>query len=297
MPVVLSYDATTQNSLKREYMLQNRCSGVAVSDIYDTLNDSQKDKLINQLIDMQEQLHKHSFTTIGGLVHSPDDPAKIISGPILDEWFWFLPDIKLYFPNTEESYSSMNACGPYLDYVSLVTDTVKRYKHIIQTHSSLASILDLAPRLDAFLQAISDNASVLNNIPIRLAHKDLHFANILCDPATCNITVILDWEFAGTVPSPRWDPPKAFLWNAQPGEKSLKEKYRLRERLEELCKEREKEVLWLKDREFTSEKQESMHNVTNYLRWMTTMVPKKPGHASLGDWKVMLVKELKKFGV
>jgi hypothetical protein len=83
VPDVINYDATSLNPLRREYMLLSRSPGVPVSDIYDTLSQVQLESLISQLIVIQEELHTHEFDVIGGMMHSPEDPNTIISGPIV----------------------------------------------------------------------------------------------------------------------------------------------------------------------------------------------------------------------
>lgn len=51
---------------------------------------------------------------------------------------------------------------------------------------------DMTPRLEVFLTALSKHSNKLNNVKLRLAHKDLHFANILYNVASSNITAVLD---------------------------------------------------------------------------------------------------------
>jgi len=293
VPDIISYDATVENPLNREFIIFNRCPGVAISDIYDDLSSTQLDIILNQLIEILTDLHTHEFHTIGGMAHCSDSPEKIVPGPVLDETFWFLPDIPLYFSNTKETLESLNISGPYPDYISFVTASVEKHMHVAESHPSLTFLRKYFTLLSDFLSGLPQHAEDLNNTPIRLAHKDLHFANILCDPVTTKITAILDWEFAGTVPFPCWDPARAFLWNARPGDESYKEKYRLRDRFAELC--RDQKVDFMKDAEFTSLLQESMHMVMNLLRCIVTTVPKGRCLDLYPEWEASMVKELQKF--
>lgn len=83
------------------------------------------------------------------------------------------------------------------------------------------------PRLEVFLTALSKHSDKLNIVKLRLAHKDLHFANILYDVTSNNTTAILDWEFSGIVPFTKWDLRRSFLWSGQDSEESGEGKHRL----------------------------------------------------------------------
>ncbi|KAL1969619.1 hypothetical protein VTN77DRAFT_8172 [Rasamsonia byssochlamydoides] len=296
VPEVICYDPTTANLLKREFIILSRCPGITVSDIYDSLSPEQLDSILKQLMKILLELHAHPFEMIGGLVHSRggDNPKEIGPGPVLDEHFWFVPDIEKYFTN--ETFFSLNIEGPFPTYTAYTIATMEKYIHIAQVQPSLTFLHKYIPRLTAFLHALPKHAAILDNAPIRLAHKDLHFANILYDSSRDLVTGILDWEFAGTVPFPRWDPVRAFLWNGKPGEDSLKEKYRLRDRFAELCREEGVDFL-LKDAEFTSKLQEKMHLVTNMMRIMVTLVPRGQFVDHVPEFEAELVKGLDAFGV
>ncbi|PYH90749.1 APH-domain-containing protein [Aspergillus ellipticus CBS 707.79] len=295
VPDVVAFDVTTANILGHEYQITNRCPGEAISDIYDTLSPTQLDSILLQLMHMLAELHQHPFTEIGGLSFSPDNTTTTTVGPMLDEHFWFICDIPHYFPPTE-TFTSLNYSGPFATFTAYVTAAVNSYVHVASIHPSLqAPLHPFLPRIAAFLAALPNHASTLNTTPIYLAHKDLHFANILYDTATDRITAILDWEFAGTVPYPQWDPVRAFLWNAKPGKESFDEKYRLRDRFWELCHENGKG--FLAETAFGNELQESAHLVRNSLRGITTNVPKELHPEAVEKWFKDLETGLQAFGV
>ncbi|KAI8965555.1 hypothetical protein F5Y11DRAFT_367910 [Daldinia sp. FL1419] len=86
-----------------------------------------------------------------------------------------------------------------------------------------------------FVQALPSHADELNNVKLRLAHKGLHFANILYDVFSGTITAVLNWEFSGVVPFTQWSPRRTFLRNAHDDNRSADEKQTpgsLRESLE-----------------------------------------------------------------
>lgn len=129
-------------------------------------------------------------------------------------------------------------------------------------------------------------AERLNDVPLRLAHRDLHFGNILIDPATCETTGILDWEFAEVVPLPMWNTPgRPFLWNARTDEdeQALQEKRRLYRVWEKRVGEREdtKEML---ERMRWSPEQEALYVVWTYLRSIVEVCPRGPKHKDSREW-------------
>lgn len=170
-------------------------------------------------------------------------------------------------------------------------------KHPIEVHPSLGFTRDILPQLDRFLAVIGTKPmeTKLNDIPLRLAHKDLHFANILVDRITAHITGIVDWEFAGVIPFARWNPSRAFLWNAQDNDTSLAEKTALMDRCEKRARERGLGYL-VDDAKFTSKEQESMQTAANFLRAIVDACPRNQAGESVMEWKETAVKAMVDLG-
>lgn len=59
---------------------------------------------------------------------------------------------------------------------------------------------DVIPRLETFVAIVPTLADELNKVKLRLAHKNLYFANIIVNVSSSKITGVLGWEFAGIVP-------------------------------------------------------------------------------------------------
>lgn len=168
-----------------------------------SLSEDQVTGIMNQLIDIIAQLHAYEWSHIGGLQMS--DTGHIVLGPVLEETFWQAPDISRYW-GPDETVETLNISGPFPSYVECVSSHVLKYIHAIETHDSLVFMRDVIPRLHAFIDALANDAAELNRVKLRLAHKDLHYGNILYDNGT--ITAIIDWEFADVVPFTRWNPTK-----------------------------------------------------------------------------------------
>ncbi|KAG9496504.1 hypothetical protein J7337_011280 [Fusarium musae] len=291
LPEVIAYDATNQNPIAHEYTLLSRIPGVTLSDIYGSLSDKRQNDIIDQLIDFLMQLQAHPWDGIGGL--TVDDQGELKLGPVVDETFWQVPDIQALWPEGE-TVTTLNIGGPYKTYVDYMIAHVTNYIRLIETHEKLAFMRDISPRLEAFVAALPRHANELNNIKLRLAHKDLHFANTMFDPSSGKITGILDWEFAGVVPYPQWNPRSSFLWNGIDTSESLKEKYRLLEVFKQRCKE--KGCTLFEEAAYTSPMQESMQLAVDFLRAIVEVSPRGQRQELVQRWKNTVLDNIAKFG-
>jgi aminoglycoside phosphotransferase len=294
VPRVVAYDSSIDNALHHEYILMTRESGESLADVYSSLDPTQMISILDHLIDINAELHKHTWSHIGGLAFENND--QIIPGPVLEETFWFEPDILALWP-AGETFDSLNISGPFTSYTQYISAHLLKYKHAVEIHPSLEFMHDILPQLDRFLGIITSEPmqNKLDNIPLRLAHKDLHFANILVDPTTARITSIIDWEFAGVVPFTRWNPSRAFLWNAQDSDTSMAEKTTLMGRYEKRVGEQGLGYL-VDDAKFTSKEQENMQTVANFLRAIVEVCPRGQASGSVMIWKETCVKAMAELG-
>ncbi|GAM85496.1 hypothetical protein ANO11243_035030 [Dothideomycetidae sp. 11243] len=298
VPAIVRFDASEDNLLRHEYTLLEKVSGVSADKVYDTLSAEAKANLIDQLIDYLVQLHQKQWTSgfVGGLII--DDKGALARGPIIDEYFWQLPDIEKYWPGSGETIESLNPVSPegFPSYTAFIAASIKHYIHAIATHDTLASYRDLIPRLEAFITAISADASSLNEVKYVLAHKDLHFANIMVDPSdpTGRITAILDWEFSGIVPAPRWNPARAFLWSAQSGAGYQDEQSALEKVFEQKCAEKGVEFL-LRDAEMKG-RQDEMQKVASFVRAIVEVCPRGQAQDRVAGWRATVETMLGVFG-
>ncbi|KAF5627244.1 uncharacterized protein FTJAE_9329 [Fusarium tjaetaba] len=270
--------------------LLSHIPGVTLSDIYGSLSDKQHNDILDQLIDFLTQLQAHPWDGIGGLTF--DHRGDVQLGPVVDETFWQVPDIQALWPEGE-TVATLNIGGPYETYVEYIIAHVAKYIRLIQTHEKLAFMRDIIPRLEAFVAALPRHSKELNNIKLRLAHKDLHFANMMYDPSTGKITGILDWEFAGVVPSPSWNPRRSFLWNGIDTPESLAQKYKLMEVFEERCKDKGCTVL--EDAQFTSTLQEHTQGAVDFLRAIVEVSPRGQRQDLVQSWKLKVQENISYF--
>ncbi|KAK4448861.1 kinase-like domain-containing protein [Podospora aff. communis PSN243] len=292
IPDVIANDDSEDNPINHEYTLLSKAKGVTLSSIFDDIDDDQAIIILDQLIDILNQLHSHPWPGIGGItLNSSGDP---VLSQVLDENFWQLPDIAKFWPG--HTITELNIQGPYDSYVDFISAQVKHYIRLVSLHPKLEFMLDLIPRLEAFIEVLPSHSAELNNVALRLAHKDLHFANILLDPETNKITAILDWEFSGVVPFTKWNPSKSFLWNGRYDEDSTEHKRRWMSMYKSRCRERGCEAL-LKDAEYQSPLQDDMQLVVDYLRAIVEVSPRGQRAELVGGWRREVVGGLEKFGV
>jgi hypothetical protein len=291
IPLVINFDASEDNLLHHEYTLLEKAPGISIDRVYDDLSQAAKESLVEQLIDYLAQLHEKQWKEgyIGGLTVGPD--GSIAKGPMIDEFFWQVPDIAKYWP-PEETVESLNPVSTqgYTSYTDFITASIKHYVHAIAIHDSLESFRDLVPRLNIFVGMIHSDENTaaitkLNDVRYILAHKDMHFGNIMCDPTdpSVPITAVLDWEFSGVVPAPRWNPPRAFLWNTQTHDRAKVDQAALEKIFETKCKEKGLECL-LEDAKLT-ELQEPMQTLTNHLRAIVEVCPRGQAQDRVGQWR------------
>lgn len=220
------------------------------------------------------------------------EDGTVVPGRVVDETFWQAPDIERYWAG-RETVSSLNVGGPYRSYSAFCAGYVDKFVYAIERHDRLAWMRDLVPRLRTFAALLSENHGVveelgLDGVKLILAHKDLHFANIMLDPLTGKITSILDWEFAGIVPASRWNPVKAFLWNTKQGAASKKEQNMLMSVFGGICKE--KGIAVLEDAR-VNEHQEAMQGA------IVEVGPRGEKEDALRRWRGMAEESLAKFKV
>ncbi|PYH43723.1 phosphotransferase family protein [Aspergillus saccharolyticus JOP 1030-1] len=290
VPAIIRYDATEDNPISHEFTLLERAPGISVDKIYDTLSDETK-------TDMDGYVGGLTLTTSGQVTH----------GPPIDETYWQTPDLEKYWslgtsatPETEISLETLNPIVPggFPNYVAFTVSCLNRYISAINLHPSLEPYQALVPQIRAFTEGLQrrELAEQLNQVPYVLAHKDLHFANIMCDPAQpgCPITAVLDWEFSGVVPAPRWNPPRAFLYNMKWRAEDKAEQTRMEAVFEEVCREKGAEWL-LEEMQWGSRLQEEVQKVVNHLRAIVEVCPKGQSGEKVEQWKKTVEEGMRTF--
>ena len=173
-------------------------------------------------------------------------------------------------------------------------------KHVgaIEIHQSLKwlSESDIG-LLRRFVDCINqpEVAALLNDVPLRAAHRDLHFGNIMVNPESLDITGILDWEFAQVVPFPLWR--RSFLWNAKHDAESYAETEKQYAKWKEIVESTEDGKRMLEGAEWKSPRQEAAWNVCNYLRCIVEVCPRGQKEKESRQWWQVVLKNLAVFDI
>ncbi|KAK0710702.1 kinase-like domain-containing protein [Lasiosphaeris hirsuta] len=290
IPDLIAYDDSADNPAAHEYTLLSRVNGVTFSDVYDSLDDARMTVVLDQLIDFLVQLHTHSWDGIGGIaLNEAGGPAL---AQVVDENFWQVPDIEQYWPG--ETVASLNIQGPFHTYIDYISAQIQQYCRLIQRHKTLEFMTDILPRLQVFVASLPHHSDELNSVALRLAHKDMHFANLLFDASSNKVTAVLDWEFSGVVPFTKWNPARSFLWNGRKDASYASERQRLMQMFEERCAV--KGVSLLEDAKYRSPLQDSMQLVADYLRAIVEVSPRGQRQDLVQGWKAVVVENLEIFG-
>ncbi|CAK7218551.1 hypothetical protein SBRCBS47491_003543 [Sporothrix bragantina] len=308
IPSVVAYDDTLNNPLQHEFTLLLRARGATLCDVWPMLSSEQRDAVFDQIMDLLVTLHgNESWSHIGGL-NIVD--GRVVPARMVDESFWQTGSAHLW--PAGETIDSLNLKGPYPSWPALVAAQMRHYTKLIRLHDSLAPLRNrLVPRLLAFAELLerpeSEHAAEwqLAKARLVLAHKDLHFANLLYSAdgngKSGRITAVLDWEFSGVVPGPLWNPVRAFLWDAQPDDPDHSNTTSTRvaqfqDRVRARNNPRMTSLL-LDIQEYASPQQEAMQDVANYVRALVEVCPRGQRQDRVADWTDIAHKNLDVFGV
>lgn len=195
VPAVVRFDASEDNVLGHEFTLLEKAEGICLHTVWKSLTSAAQRSALEQIADYLGKIHAHTFEWIGGMQLS-ETGDSIVPGPLLDEAAWQAPDVANYWPEGE-SVSTLDISGPYESYTALCAAEMDRVIYAIGKHDSLAWIRDLVPRLQAFVDMLSNDTErvremKLNDSKVVLAHRGLNLANIMFNVRTNKITAILD---------------------------------------------------------------------------------------------------------
>ncbi|GKT42602.1 uncharacterized protein ColSpa_02783 [Colletotrichum spaethianum] len=297
VPAVIRWDSGCANVLGCEFTLLERVPGRSANAVIWALGETQRKMMVGEIVRFLAELWEKSafvWKHVGGL--RVDETGEIVPGPVVDEWFWMAPDVERYWAGGEESPETLNPIGgAFSGWAEQLDKSVEKYVYAIERHPSLEWMRDLVSRLGAYRLYVREYAGELNDTRYVLAHRDLHLANVMVDEEGA-VTGLLDWEFGGVVPGPRWDPPNAFLypWGGE-GNEAKDEREQMRGWAREICQEKGIELEVVTGVPYQGI-QEPAQRVVNFTRAICEVCPKGEGEKAKA-WRGSLESELTKLGL
>lgn len=149
----------------------------------------------SQLIDIQAELRKLEFPSIGSLMPNPDGSTQPVLGPVISMSVAQLrqPPLPLFTSAKDYMKRQFNLVSDF--FVPPVSD------HTV--HEIQKELCALHGMEGPFRQVIDPR---LDKGPFVLHHLDLRAPNIIVDK-DLNIHGVIDWEFSGTTPRQLFTPP------------------------------------------------------------------------------------------
>lgn len=210
VPQVWTYDMTADNAIGSRYVLQTRMPGAPLSDIYDDLSTEEKRQIVDQWVDLLVKIESIKFPMAGRLV------AAVPSKPCPNSK---LQGVEIVGFGTSQFEGDRNAVEtkPATSLVDLLFSQFEAWKEHDQNPSTdrgtsklWAQIIEIAKEMDSLqlLGSVNDNENVLY-------HWDLASRNILVEQRLGNweITAVLDWDGALSVPPVLARKPPIWLWD------------------------------------------------------------------------------------
>ncbi|OOQ83518.1 hypothetical protein PEBR_34432 [Penicillium brasilianum] len=117
------------------------------------------------------------------------------------------------------------------------------------------------------------------------------------DPAhpDCPVIAMLDWEFSGVVPAPRWNSPRAFLWNIRKYPKDKAGQSRMEDVFKANRQERGLEKIL--DELLLNPLQNLIDTVVNDIPAVVKVCPREKAQDRVGQWRKVAETALDRFGV
>ena len=220
VPRVIASSSTAENELGCEWILMERLPGVALTDVWGGMDLETKSRETKAIGGFLRQLRdiRRPFPAIGNLYFRKDIDASngaVSVVPTEDERYVLGPIVTPYMFAGGRKLRVPRDLGPYsndAEYIAALAATELEDMKLLQlpdAHSYSDFDEDLAEDADDIIEVLNELEAVSTELfpshpyHFTLRHHDLSLANILVDPATYEVTGIVDWECVGT--RPRWE--------------------------------------------------------------------------------------------
>ncbi|EFR03064.1 hypothetical protein MGYG_06062 [Nannizzia gypsea CBS 118893] len=233
VPKVLAWNSDSNNPVGAVYIIQERCSGKQLVDVWDDMNEPTKFKLIQSLSQLEGELSSIKFPAFGNLylrtvcpggsrpLDAAIDPdSKFCIGPGIDETW---PGAS--FLNSDETASY---AGPWDQLADLGLGPAKRGLWHLENsdtvvargphHGSNEEHITMLENAMKIIPIVSVTPLLQRHSRPVLWHTDLHLGNIfVADENPTKILGLIDWQYTTILPllsQVRWplflNPPEGY---------------------------------------------------------------------------------------
>ena len=203
VPAVVSFDATSQNTLEKPYMLQQRVPGTTVNNVWDTLNTTQRCQLAKQLGQVNKTLRTITHQN-AGLIEPIIDPQRNESFKIV-RFEVEQGEREDEEPPEQEPRAPQTTLDVFITQLTRWQASNGDWPGPTETYPKLLTCVREMDSLGCF--ATQSHC---------LCHVDLHENNVMIsiDPndLSVKITGVLDWDEAIFAPQFVNCRPPAWLW-------------------------------------------------------------------------------------
>ena len=299
VPTIVRYDSSRNNAIGYEYQIMTVCPGVEVDSIFRDWNDATKVDFLDQIIRLLRELHSVPVAHIGGFAFATNG-HDVVPGPTCEEFALQMPDVDQYWNShgLNRTPESLNAQGPFETWAQLNREWLKKYIFAIETHPLLNEFREMIPKLKKLVLILENGGPQewkLNDMRIVLSHRDLHFGNIMYDTEQKAISGIIDWEFSGTAPFCKWDPPKAFLASLPYDEEGLVRKRGWVENFKIRCQETGidwRTLIFDSKNGWSTNEQRLVYEAVDYMRCIFEVAPTGKRLDSVRNWRDIVLQRL-----
>ena len=220
VPRVIAYSSTAENELGCEWILMEKVPGVALANVWGDMDLETKSRETKVIAGFVRQLRdiRRPFAAIGNLylredIDTSDAAVRVV--PTEDEKYVLGPIVTPYMFSGGRKLRVSRNLGPYsndAEYIAALAATELEDMKLLQSADANSYgdfDEDLADDAEDIIEVLNELQTISAPLfPSRLHHfalyhHDLSLANVLVDPATCQVTGIVDWECVGT--RPHWE--------------------------------------------------------------------------------------------
>lgn len=203
VPTVLAYDATTNNSIGWQYVVQTLVSGSTVSSVYRGLKLDEKLQIAALIVSAMVEIEHVTFQSFGRLVPSGNMPDSCDDFPSLEVGI----DVAPLRIEGQEMPVIVPSQGLGVFLATMIDHQIK----FLEEESLLPKWLELRR-----ITQEMDQRKLLEGDRAVLWHWDFAARNIMVEKTgagSWQISGILDWDGALSVPPMLSRKPPAWLWN------------------------------------------------------------------------------------